>query len=409
MKGLYWVRNDLRLQDNLSLNAFLEECQEGLIVWCPTKSNSRAGMHRQEFLEDSLFHFNSSLKLLGQHLHIAENNAAVEFEKIVRQFSIEKIYFSSLSSQEEKSEEEKVIKICLSYNIDYFSSDQETLINERDLPFELENMPYIFSDFRKKVELNLKIHAPLSLTIKRNLPLQQFNYVSKFKVHPGLIFHGGEDAALRRVHYYFGESMAIHTYKETRNGMLNSNDSSRLSPWLSLGILSPKTIIHELRLFESDHGANESTYWLLFELLWRDYLKFFSRKFKKQIFLEDGIKRGKHYISEKNQQLFSQWSLGKTPEVFINANMNELNHTGWMSNRGRQNVASYFVHQLKLPWIWGAAYFETQLIDYDCDLNWGNWLYLSGNGSDPRSRIFNIKRQAEVYDKESLYQKKWAP
>jgi deoxyribodipyrimidine photo-lyase len=78
-----------------------------------------------------------------------------------------------------------------------------------------------------------------------------------------------------------------------------------------------------------------------------------------------------------------------------------------MSNRGRQNVASFLMHDLKLPWTWGARYFEEKLIDYDPDLNWGNWLYFSGYGSDPRSRKFNIKSQAETYDPAGEYRRKW--
>ena len=409
MQGIYWVRTDLRLQDNLSLNAFMEECHEGIILWCPNKSTKRAGSHRQDFLEDSLFQFNKSLIPLGQRLHIGEDEIAIELEKILSQFSIEKIFFSALSSSKEKSDEEKVIFLCQKYNLRWEAWDQETLIEQTNLPFELSNMPFIFSDFRRKIEQNLIIKTPINLTQKRNCFLKNFNYSTNSRSHSKLIFNGGEESALQRLHYYFWESKAILSYKETRNGMMNTNDSSRLSPWLSLGLLSPRAIMHQLKAFELDHGANESTYWLLFELLWRDYLKYFSRKFEHNIFLEDGIKRGKHYSSEENQQLFDQWCQGKTSEDFINANMNELNQTGWMSNRGRQNVASYLVHHLKIPWTWGAAFFEVRLIDYDCDLNWGNWLYLSGNGSDPRARIFNIKRQAEVYDKDSLYQKKWAP
>jgi deoxyribodipyrimidine photo-lyase len=87
--------------------------------------------------------------------------------------------------------------------------------------------------------------------------------------------------------------------------------------------------------------------------------------------------------------------------------MIELKKTGWMSNRGRQNVASYLIHNLKLPWTWGAGYFEKMLIDYDSESNWGNWLYLSGHGSDPRARVFNIQKQAKDYDPHGLYQEKW--
>ncbi len=407
MNGLYWVRSDLRLEDNLALNAFLNECQYGIIVWCPNKSTRRAGSFRRKFLEDSLAHFNESLRSIGQKLYIAENDIDYEVEKILHQFPIHKIYFSSLSSADERHDEEKIIKLCQKHLLEWYSFDQETLIANHHLPFDLPSMPFIFSDFRKKIELSLIIEPPVSLTSKRNQPFPEFHYHHIFTTHSNLIFSGGEDAARKRLQYYFWESKAIQSYKETRNGMLNANDSTRLSPWLSLGVLSARFIIYKLREFEAEFGTNESTYWLLFELLWRDYLKFFSRKYGYKLFKEEGIKRGKHYQSIKDHDKFKLWCQGLTDEVFINANMNELNQTGWMSNRGRQNVASFLVHQLKLPWIWGAAFFEEQLIDYDCDLNWGNWLYLSGNGSDPRARVFNIKRQAEAYDKDGLYQSKW--
>jgi deoxyribodipyrimidine photo-lyase len=88
--------------------------------------------------------------------------------------------------------------------------------------------------------------------------------------------------------------------------------------------------------------------------------------------------------------------------------MNELRLTGFMSNRGRQNVASYFCHDLKLDWRIGAAYFEQQLIDYDECSNWGNWAYIAGVGNDPRpDRNFNIEKQATVYDKNKSYRKLW--
>ncbi len=409
MNGLYWIRNELRLEDNLAINAFLNECQRGIIIWCPTKSSKRAGSSRRKFLEDSLAHFNESLKTIGQELYIGESDIQYEIEKILHLFSIHKIYFSSLSAIEEKNDEAKIIKFCQKHDLQYESFDQETLIKSSNLPFEISAMPFIFSDFRKKVEQSLIIEPPVALTSKRNTPPPNFHYHQTLTTHPSLIFNGGEKASHKRLQHYFEESKAILTYKETRNGMLSADDSSKLSPWLNLGMLSARSIIYRLYDFEAKHGANESTYWLLFELLWRDYLKFFSRKYGNKIFLEDGIKRGKHYDSIKDLDKFNQWCKGATTEVFINANMNELNQTGWMSNRGRQNVASFLVHQLHLPWTWGAAFFEEQLIDYDCDLNWGNWLYLSGNGSDPRARIFNIKRQAEVYDKDGLYQNKWAP
>ena len=105
--------------------------------------------------------------------------------------------------------------------------------------------------------------------------------------------------------------------------------------------------------------------------------------------------------------LIQAWCNGKTKHEFINSNMNELNKSGWMSNRGRQNVASYFAKDLKINWIIGAAYFESMLIDYDVHSNYGNWMYVSGVGNDPRDRKFNVRLQAERYDSNGKYQRMW--
>ena len=87
--------------------------------------------------------------------------------------------------------------------------------------------------------------------------------------------------------------------------------------------------------------------------------------------------------------------------------MIELRETGWMSNRGRQNVASYWAKELKQDWRIGAAYFESMLIDYDVHSNWGNWMYNAGVGNDPRDRVFNIKSQTERYDGQGKFRKLW--
>jgi deoxyribodipyrimidine photo-lyase len=104
----------------------------------------------------------------------------------------------------------------------------------------------------------------------------------------------------------------------------------------------------------------------------------------------------------------NKWINGQTESDFVNANMLELRETGFMSNRGRQIVASYLINDLKVDWRFGAAYFEEQLIDYDVCSNWGNWAYLAGVGNDPRSnRYFDTKKQADIYDKNGEYRNRW--
>jgi deoxyribodipyrimidine photo-lyase len=111
---------------------------------------------------------------------------------------------------------------------------------------------------------------------------------------------------------------------------------------------------------------------------------------------------------KNNELLFKQWINGEIAEPFVNANMLELKLSGFMSNRGRQNVASYLIHDLGIDWRWGAAYFEMQLLDYDVSSNWGNWAYIAGVGNDPRPfRKFNIKKQQEQYDPDGMFTNYW--
>ena len=105
--------------------------------------------------------------------------------------------------------------------------------------------------------------------------------------------------------------------------------------------------------------------------------------------------------------VFKKWISGQTKEPFVNANMLELKKTGWMSNRGRQNAASYFAKELFMDWRIGAAYFESLLIDYDVHSNYGNWMYIAGVGNDPRNRKFNIRSQADRYDENGKFQQLW--
>ena len=223
-----------------------------------------------------------------------------------------------------------------------------------------------------------------------------------------LQFKGGESEALQRLNHYFFETQCLSTYKETRNGMVGADYSSKFSPWLALGCISPRFIYAEIKKYEKQFGANDSTYWLVFELLWRDFFRFMFKKYQTKFFLYKGIKTEKVNSKSLNEKLLLQWINGATPSDFINANMLELQQTGFMSNRGRQNVASYFCNELNMDWRIGAAYFEEQLIDYDVSSNWGNWAYLAGVGNDPRGhRYFNIEKQSNDYDKKKPFRKLW--
>jgi len=219
-------------------------------------------------------------------------------------------------------------------------------------------------------------------------------------------YKGGETQALQRLQQYFWETKKLSYYKKTRNGLMGTDYSSKFSAWLANGSISARTIYHEVKKYEQTVQKNDSTYWLIFELIWRDFFKYISLKHQNKIFKLGGI-LNKDYVWKDDKQLINQWINGQTQEPFVNANMIELKKTGWMSNRGRQNVASFFAKEQELDWRIGAAYFESMLIDYDVHSNYGNWMYVAGVGNDPRDRKFNIKLQAKRYDANQKFQKLW--
>jgi deoxyribodipyrimidine photo-lyase len=244
-----------------------------------------------------------------------------------------------------------------------------------------------------------------------SVDLQELNTLNKeliFDDRNVLPSIGGEALALKHLHSYIFENRHILHYKETRNELIGIDFSSKLSHWLALGCISHKFIYHEVKRFEHEVTSNDSTYWLIFELLWRDFFRFSFKKHPLDYYQLHGILGKSDRKSTKNQLLIDSWINGETASSFVNAAMKELKATGWTSNRMRQIVASYFIYDLEQDWRVGAAYFESQLIDYDVSSNWGNWAYIAGVGNDPRAgRKFNTEKQEEQYDKERKYQRFW--
>lgn len=241
--------------------------------------------------------------------------------------------------------------------------------------------------------------------MSHKLPSSGFS--RKRQVSKGMNFVGGESAALGRVHDYFWKKDLLKVYKETRNGMLGSDYSTKFSPWLASGSLSPRFIYEEVKRYEKERLSNDSTYWVLFEVIWRDYFRFLSIKLGNLLFQAGGPQKVNINWSQ-DQTMFDAWRRGQTGYPLIDANMKELAATGFMSNRGRQIVCSFLVRDMGIDWRMGAEWFETCLLDYDPCSNYGNWTYGAGVGNDPREdRYFSIPKQAQNYDPEGEFVAYW--
>ncbi len=338
--------------------------------------------------------------------------------KWINQLKISSIYYQKEWTDYEILNE-KELKNKLPKGFKFNNEFDQFLFHPIDVKKSIESIDDIFSVFRKKIEKNIKVRectpTPKKLDnsnllkIKFDIPKMSSLGYDNIIVHPNSAFPflGGSNEGIKRIDYYFWKSKKLSFYKKTRNGLLKTDYSSKLSSWLANGALSAKQIYWEVKNYEKKVLKNSSTYWLIFELLWRDYFKFISMKYGNKIFHLNGISSAKRDWNRDTKKI-NDWINGKTKEPFIDSNMIELKKTGWMSNRGRQNVASYLTKDLQIDWRIGAAYFESMLIDYDVHSNYGNWMYNAGVGNDPLpDRKFNPKIQSERYDPNKIFQKLW--
>jgi deoxyribodipyrimidine photo-lyase len=403
-----WFTNDLRIFDNKAFAIAMEQGNPVVAFFLRPKLGSKEYI---QFQNQSLDDLARDLEALRVSLYVFEPSEINELTAFILQANICSIVSAKAFNSRKRALQIELEQQLNGVNFHYASS--ETLLDLALFDLNPKNLDDIFSIFRKKVEARWVVPSLLATPKTQQETPSELNDFSRFLFHRKFAtagctqFLGGRAQGLKRIHHYLSETQKILTYKETRNGMTSFDDSSKFSPWLAHGCLSAREIYWSIKEFEEHVRSNESTYWLVFELLWRDYFKFLAEKYQDKFFSLSGLKLNKLPPSSGSEDNFENWKKGTTQNDFINANMIELAQTGWMSNRGRQNVANYLVKTLGVEWVKGADYFEQTLIDYDCESNWGNWLYQSGRGTDPRDRIFDPEIQARNYDADRSYRDKW--
>lgn len=418
-RAILWFRNSLRLDDNTVLNTAVRECKEIIPVFILDERYLerdqwgflRTGPYRLKFLLESLYDLNENLRDRGSRLIVIKGIPEKELPCLAEEYQCSCLYASK-----EYTFEEIQVEKALMQRLDTRFYHDSTLYHPEELPFAIGQLPDVFTQFRKRVERYAEVPEPLSAPDEIPAPELPDTHIPSveslgFSMPPAderavLEFKGGETEAYSRLDHYFWNTGWLSSYKETRNGLIGADYSSKFSPWLANGCISARTIYHEVESYEAEVERNKSTYWLKFELLWREYFRLVAMRYGRRIFSPGGI-QGKAVNWKGDDSAFQRWRAGATGDDFVDANMLELLFTGFMSNRGRQNVASYLVHQLKQDWRKGAAWFESLLIDYDVCSNYGNWMYAAGVGNDPRDRVFNTHKQASMYDGGGAYRRLW--
>lgn len=436
---LFWFRSDLRLHDQPALHAALASGATRLLpVAClPAQDEAapwgfaRVGPHRRAFTAAALRGLGERMAALGNPLLICQAPPAMALPRLAQAVGATMVVCEDIAAPYEQAEVAALRAAGLQVRCVWHSS----LLPPACMPWPVEQLPGVFTTFRQQVErAGITPAAPLpaparlppppdvhawmtedilqavgagqgAAAIRASAPQAGCDPRSSFPYGTPAC-NGSEAAALDHLARYL-ERKLPHSYKATRNGLTGLDYSSKFSPWLATGALSPRRIYAQLKDFERCHGANEGTYWLWFELLWRDYFRLLHLQHGAALYRAQGL--SSRPPAQHSAHGFERWCQGETGEPLVDAAMRELAATGYLSNRLRQVAASYLIYDLHGDWRAGAAWFESQLVDYDVYSNQANWLYIAGCGTDPRGgRRFNPARQAQDHDAGGHYRRLWA-
>ncbi|KAI1764884.1 cryptochrome [Hypoxylon sp. FL1150] len=439
----------------------------------------RCGPHRARFIAQSIWNMKDNLEKLENNLEIRVGT----YDDVLRTLidglrengmNVGGVWAVGEEGFEEKRDENAMSKTCSGFDVNFrIWVDEKYFVDDRDLKLDAsQDLPDVFTTYRKMMEpLREKPRATLPTPSKGTLPKLDESKIpdqaSPFVIpslydsfEEGLLrpvsgilseappfpegaksahpFRGGEDDACTRLDYLI-KSGGVYSYKNSRNGLLGSDFSTKLSAYLAQGCITARQVHEKLVKYEDGNeeslaesqgygeGENEGTKAIRFELLWRDYMRLCNRKFKGKLFLRSGFRddhankwksakaeevaQDQEQSTDEVSKLVKRVFDGTTGMGLIDASQRELLHTGYTSNRARQNVASFLSKHLYIDWRYGAEWYEMLLVDYDVSSNWANWQYVAGVGNDPRgeARIFNPVKQAFDYDKDGEYVRAWVP
>ncbi|MFD1468038.1 DASH family cryptochrome [Hymenobacter caeli] len=438
MNILYWLRNDLRLHDNELLAALPADAGALLPVYCfdpaalgpdPLLGLPRTGPHRLPFLLETLADLQRQYAALGSGIHFVVGAPATALPRLAQALGAAAVWTSAEHAHEETTAE-TALAAALGPAVPLRRFETLALLHPQDLRVAVRDLPLSFSKFRYDVAAAAPVRPPLPAPRRlpplpagfAPAPLPTAAALAAALGQPALAavprdarsarpaLGGGETAALARLHDFAVARRLIARYDDTRNELLGEAYSTKFSAWLANGSLSARQVwaaigAHEASAATGPRGKGPQQ--LRLELLWRDYFRLLARRAGADFFRWAGLRGQAPKPTRPDRAAFDKWTQGRTGNQFVDANMRELAATGFMSNRGRQNVASYLVHDLGQDWRWGAAWFEHQLVDHDPALNWGNWKYIAGTGTDVRDSAFDLAQQAKRYDPQGRYVRTW--
>ena len=423
MKGIVWFRSDLRIDDNPALNAALSNCDEVLAIYI--FSQSQWEIHnesniKQEFLFNNLTSLEESLLKLNIPLIAMNTDSYKTLPKDLLNFvieqKIENIFWNNEFGVNESERDVAVEKNLNENNVQISRFDDQVIYQPGFLKTGQGNPFSVFTPFKRRWIENFEMdfldidepkHAKEPNLVKSDLSILQFTKTHDAKID---LWPAGEVAAQDRLANFL--SSKVKSYSEKRNSPI-LDGTSRISPYLALGILSPKRcILQGLKLnnFEFTSGNKGICKWID-EIVWREFYRnimhSFPRVSKNKPFKPDTESiQWRH--SDKELEAFYT---GNTGFPIVDAGIRQMLAEGWMHNRLRMVVAMFFTKNMLHDWRLGERFFMQNLIDGDFSSNNGGWQWSSSTGTDsaPYFRIFNPITQSQNFDPKGEFIKHFIP
>ncbi len=397
-RQLLLLNDTLRLQDNPLLNVPTAADIAYAVIVLNKCQFEQSSPKRQALQAALITDFSEQLAARGIQLHCYIADPWQKLQTLISAWQIELVIAATPCAIDEVRLFDKVSRLCKVQLLDCNS------LLAGPLAPDYQRFPKSCSQFRSQREPKLLVSAPVDdrscPTAFRGDGCSPFiGTTAEFALNVAEFSSSG--ARTRWTNYL--QSPAFTMYLQTRNHLHGPDYASFLSTALAFGTLSVRQCWQDLQ----QGPQHESAVWLKQELFWREYFRHYFRVHGSACFQLQGLARRAplpHYPNNSTQAQtnFQRWCSGETGMPFIDANMRLLANTGLMSNRGRQNVASYLVFELGVDWRLGATFFEQQLLDFDVASNWGNWAYIAGAGEGP-ARHFNVMKQALQYDKDAEF------
>lgn len=407
---LVWFRNDLRIHDNEILLRAVERSHRIVPVYCfdprhfaVTKyGTQKTGVLRAAFLLENVLALRQTLQQLGGDLIIAYGHPEDLLPQIAEKHQVDEVYHHREVAHEETYISGLVEEALWKMQINLRHFIGHTLYHKEDLPFPIRDIPDAFTVFKKKTErestIRPELGTPDTIRVPEGMDTGRvpalaelgFNEV-EIALGSNLKFRGGEAVALKQMHtFLYGQS--------------ELEDYTQLSPYIAVGALSPNTLYHATREAENVALDKKRGEQIILKLLWRDYYRFMFKKHGNRFFKPGGLTGTPPEISGNDDKRFDLWKRATTGNPIVDRSMQQLNETGYIPHYQRVIVASYLIHELKVNWLKGAAWFEEKLIDYGPANNYGSWAHLAGVGSSIKdNKPADLKKlTAQFYPKEAM-------